>query len=625
VWFPHSDRLANATIARFAEFVGQSGSYDALWRWSVGDVRQFWLAIWRFFDVQADGDPSVVATSLDMPDAQWFPEVALSYAEHVFRGHLDEDVAMHHASELRGLSSWTWGDLRTQTARIRAALQACGVGQGDRVAAYMPNIPETVAAFLATASLGAIWSSAAPEFGARSVIERFAQIQPKVLLAVDGYRFRGRDFDCRDKVAQISNEVGGQLIQYGFLNETGWPEGFLRDGTLAFERVPFAHPLWVLYSSGSTGRPKAIVHSHGGILLEHLKTMHLHVDLDANDCLLWFTTTGWMMWNWIISVLLTSASIVLYDGDPSGETLWDLAADSKATIFGISPAFVTASKKAGIEARKDRELRLRAVGVTGSALAVDGFDWLYQSLGRDIWLFCPSGGTDVCTAFVGGVPTLPVYRGEIQARLLGCDVQVWDEAGSSITGEVGELVVTQAMPSMPTHFWGDTDGSRYREAYFGKYPGVWCHGDWAEITSRGTAIVYGRSDSTINRGGVRMGTSEIYLAVHAIDEVVDALVVDIDGWMPLFVKLREGVYLNGELEERIRSGIREDCSPRHVPNDVFQTEEIPRTLSGKVLEVPIKRILMGADPEQVVSRESLADAASLDYFIDLATWRNTST
>jgi acetoacetyl-CoA synthetase len=566
-----------------------------------------------------------VLASREMPGAVWFPETELNYAERILRSHPGEATALHHASEVREGGSWTWDELREQVARIQASLEELGVRHGDRVAAYLPNIPETVAAFLAVAGLGAIWSSAAPEFGARSVIDRFAQIEPKVLLAVDGYRYGGKAFDRGAQVAEIHAALPGtQLVRLGYLDGSGWPAGFAQPGPTepVFELVAFDHPLWILYSSGTTGLPKPIVHGHGGTLLEQLKHKHLHLDAQAGDRVFWFTTTGWMMWNFLVGVLLTDAEIVLFDGNPAGDVLWDLAAQTGVTTFGTSAAYLQAQLKAGARPREGRDLRIDAVGSTGSPLSPEGFDWVRDALGDDVWLFSTSGGTDVCTAFVGGVPTLPVFRGELQARCLGCDVQAWDDAGHSVVGEVGELVITQPMPSMPVGFWGDEDGSRYRAAYFEHFPGVWRHGDWIEITERGTAIISGRSDSTINRGGVRMGTSEIYRAVLALDEVVDALVVDVprDGadWMPLFVVLREGAVLDDDLRRAIARRVREDCSPRHVPDEVLEVAQVPRTLSGKVLEVPVKRILMGQDPDRAVSRESLADPTSLDPFLALA-------
>jgi acetoacetyl-CoA synthetase len=629
LWRPTPERVERSTLTRFARAVGRDVPYEDLWRWSVTDLEGFWGALWEFFDVQASAPYERVLGRREMPGAQWFPGARLSYAEHFFRDRDDDAVAIRHAAELRDLDQWTWGELREQTARLAAGLRGLGVVPGDRVAAYMPNIPETVAAFLACASIGAVWSSAAPEFGARSVIDRFAQIEPKVLLTVDGYRYGGRDFDRSAIVEQIAGEIGGRTIRFGYLDGSGWPEDFVAEAApLSFEQLPFDHPLWVLYSSGTTGLPKPIVHSQGGILLEHLKKLHLHLDAQAGDRLFWFTTTGWMMWNFLIGALLTPASIVLYDGNPATPdlgALWDLAEQTGMTTFGTSASYIATCMKAGVEPREGRDLSaMRAVGSTGSPLSPEGFDWVYEHVGSDTWLLSISGGSDLCTAFVGGVPTLPVYEGELQARSLGAKVEAFDEEGRSLVGEVGELVLTEPMPSMPIGFWGDGDGSRLRESYFSTYPGIWRHGDWIEITERGTAVIYGRSDSTINRGGIRMGTSEIYRAVLAVDEVIDALVVDVpregtDGWMPLFVVLRDDARLDDDLIARIKARVREDCSPRHVPNEVHAIAEVPRTLSGKVLEVPVKRILMGQPADKAASRDSLANPAALDYFVELAT------
>ena len=655
LWTPSEERIERATITRFARWLGETRGlefedYQALWRWSVDDLEGFWNAIVQFFDVRFDSEPKRVLGSTSMPGAQWFPGATVSYPEHIFRGRDPDAVALRHSSELRPLTEWTWSRLGAEVAAIAAGLRELGVAPGDRVAAYMPNIAETVAALLACASIGAVWSSAAPEFGARSVIDRFSQIEPKVLLAVDGYRYGGRDFDKREAVREIAAAIPGleRVVSFGYLSGEGWaasglagshpgsprgtPRGtpagdFLVSGaSLEFRPVPFDHPLWILYSSGTTGLPKPIVHGQGGILVEQIKKGFLHLDAQADDRMFWFSTTGWMMWNFMVGVLLTDASIVLFDGNPGYPdlgTLWDLADQTGMTCFGTSAAFISSCMKAGVSPRDGRSLAaLRSVGSTGSPLSPEGFRWVYDELGADTWLFSTSGGTDMCTAFVGGVPTLPVYLGELQARCLGCAVEAWDPAGRSLVDEVGELVITEPMPSMPLFLWGDADGSRYRESYFEMYPGVWRHGDWIKITERGTAIIYGRSDSTINRGGVRMGTSEIYRAVLSLDEVVDALVVDVprpgtDGWMPLFVVLRPGATLDDALVAAIRRRIREDCSPRHVPDEILAVPEVPRTLSGKVLEVPVKRILMGTPPDQAASRESLANPAALDYFVSL--------
>jgi acetoacetyl-CoA synthetase len=632
LWKPSEALVESSELMRYMCSLGRGfASYDELWRWSVDDVEAFWASLWDWFEIDASVPYERVLGRREMPGAEWFPGARLSYVEHMFRGHADDAVALVHASELRPLGETTWGELRMQTAAIRAGLVELGVGRGDRVVAYMPNIPETIAAFFATASIGAIWSSASPDFGARSVVDRFAQIEPKVLLAVDGYRYGGKDFDRMDTVRQLQAEIPS--LEHTFVlpylgGEGNWDELLRPGGALEFAQLPFDQPLWVLYSSGTTGLPKPIVHGQGGILLEHLKKMRLHLDIRAGDRLFWFTTTGWMMWNLLLAGLLTEAAIVLYDGNPATpdmDVLWDLAEQTGITCFGTSAAYVNACMKAGVEPAKGRDLsRLRSVGSTGSPLSPEGFRWVYDHVGADTWLFSTSGGTDVATAFVGGVPILPVYEGELQARSLGAKVEAFDEDGNSVVGEVGELVLTEPMPSMPVFFWGDEDGTRYRESYFDVYPGVWRHGDWIEITGRGTAIIYGRSDSTINRGGVRMGTSEIYRVVLGVDEVTDALVVDADGYMPLFVVLRDGAALDDELREEIARRIREDCSPRHVPNEIHAVPEIPRTLSGKILEVPVKRILLGADPAAVASRDSLANPDALDYFSARA-WQTTSS
>jgi acetoacetyl-CoA synthetase len=651
LWDPPARLRERARMTEFIAWLAaerglEFDGYDELWRWSVEDLEGFWSAIWEFFDVRADGDPSPVLGNREMPGAEWFPGTRLNYAEHVFAGKDDAETAILHASELRDLDQLSWGELREQVAAVAAGLRGLGVERGDRVVAYMPNIPEAIVAFLAAAGIGAIWSSCSPDFGPASVIDRFAQIEPKVLFAVDGYRYGGRDFDRRDVVAELQAAMPSleRTVVLPYLDPAAdlggldaamsWPELLAvgESAELTFERVPFDHPLWVLYSSGTTGLPKAIVQGQGGILLEHLKKLHLHVDAHPGDRLFWFTTTGWMMWNFIVSGLLTPAAIVLFDGNPGHPdmgALWDLAERAGITMFGTSAAYIAACMKDGIVPGDGRDLsRLKAVGSTGSPLSPEGFDWVYKQLGADTWLFSTSGGTDLCTAFVGGVPLLPVYRGELQARALGAAVEAWDEDGHPVIDEVGELVVTEPMPSMPVFFWGDPEGSRYRASYFEHYPGVWRHGDWIEITSRGTAIIYGRSDSTINRAGIRMGTSEIYRAVLGVDEVLDALVVDVprsgtDGWMPLFVVLREGAELDDGLRAEIARRIRESCSPRHVPDEVFAIPEVPRTLSNKVLEVPVKRILMGTPPEKAASRDSLANPAALERLVELAAGQRT--
>ena len=648
LWEPSPESVANSGLSRYqawlkAEGRGPEGpGYDQLWKWSTDEPEEFWLSVWEYFDVLHDGEFERVLSSREMPGARWFEGTSLNYAEHIFRDRDPEAAAVFAASEVRALETVTWGELRSRVADCAAGLKALGVGPGDRVAGYLPNSHETIVAFLAVASLGAVWSSCSPDFGAGAVTDRLAQIEPRVLLAVDGYNYGGKGFDRRGVVSDL---VAGmptveQIVILPYLEPNPdltslpgaitWNELLSKDpgSELTFSRVPFDSPLWILYSSGTTGLPKPIVQSQGGILLEHLKKMHLHLDAGEGDRIFWFTTTGWMMWNFLVSCLLTDAAIVLYDGNPGHpdmSALWQLASDAGVTCFGTSASYISACMKDGVEPGADgRDLsKLRSVGSTGSPLAPEGFDWVYEHIGKDTWLFSTSGGSDLCTAFVGGVPTLPVYRGELQARALGAAIESWDEEGNPHIGEVGELVITKPMPSMPLFLWGDEDGSRYHDSYFDTYPGIWRHGDWIEITERGTAIIYGRSDSTINRGGIRMGTSEIYRAVLADDDIVDALVVDIpregtEGWMPLFVVLAEGAELTDELKKKVAGEIRSRCSPRHVPNEMIEIKAVPRTLSGKVLEVPVKRILTGTPAGKAASRDSLANPEALDFFSEYA-------
>ena len=672
LWEPSDADRERVEMTRYMRWAGERrgrpfADYAELWRWSVDELEDFWAGIWDFFAVRASHPYEQVLDSHAMPGARWFGGAELNYAENLLcgpgsiAGRDSDAVAVLHASELRDLGRLTWGELSAQVAEVAGGLRSLGVARGDRVAAYVPNIPETLVCFLAVASIGAVWSSAAPEFGARSVIDRFAQIEPRVLLAVDGYRHGGKDFDRTSVVEGIVRELptvehvvelsylhdgadragakpvatrgpgpADEPVQTGGPGRLGWEELRRRGegAELCFEQVPFDHPLWVLYSSGTTGLPKAIVHGHGGILLEQLKKS-LHLDLRPGDRMFWFTTTGWMMWNFLVGCLLSDAAIVLYDGSPAYPdvgALWELAQRAAITCMGVSAGLIASFDKAGIEPARDYGLEaLRAIGSTGSPLAPESFKWVYEHVGSDIWLFSTSGGTDVCTAFVAGCPLLAVYEGELQCRALGCAVEAWDEQGRSLIDEVGELVITEPMPSMPLFLWGDEGGERLRESYFAMYPGIWRHGDWIRITPRGGAVIYGRSDSTINRQGVRMGTSEIYRAAGALDEVLDALVVDIpargaDGElrMVLFVVLRDGTVLDEDLVARIKQRIRGDCSPRHVPNEILQIDQVPRTLSGKVLEVPVKRILMGTPPQQAASVDSLADPRSLDYFVELA-------
>ena len=647
LWEPSEELRENARISAYMRWLKDEknvavGDYDELWEWSVTDLEGFWASIWEYCGIKASTPYERVLGKRGMPGAEWFPGAELNYAENVLRHAADhpEEPAILHQSEVRPLGEVSWGELQQKTATLAAGLRELGVQRGDRVAAYLPNVPEAVIALLACASIGAVWSSCSPDFGAGSVVDRMAQIEPKVLLAADGYRYGGKDYDRTDVVARLQEEIPTlqKTVVLPYLAEEpdtsqlenvvmwddllAWHEG----AELTFEQVPFDHPLWVLYSSGTTGLPKAIVHSQGGILIEHLKKVVLHIDLGPEDRFFWFTTTGWMMWNLVVAGLLTDSTVLLYDGNPGYpdmNVLWEFAASTGMTCFGTSASYITACMKAGIEPGTDYDLSsLQSIGSTGSPLPPEGFEWAYKHVKEDLWLFSTSGGTDMCTAFVGGVPLLPVRAGELQARSLGAEVEAFDEEGNPQIDEVGELVVTEPMPSMPIYFWSDPEGERYRESYFDVYPGVWRHGDWIKVKEDGACVIYGRSDSTINRGGIRMGTSEIYSAVDRVEEVTDSLVVDVpreggSSFMPLFVVLQEGVELDDDLESRIKSSIKENASPRHVPNEIFAVPEIPKTLNGKKLEVPVKKILSGTPPEEAASRESLSNPASLDRFAEL--------
>jgi acetoacetyl-CoA synthetase len=592
-------------MARYMRAQGHS-DYHELWRWSVEDVEGFWASLWDWFELGER--PGGVLGRREMPGAEWFPGASVNYAEQVLRSGRPGDVAIVAGNERGDLRELTWAELEDQVGRCAAGLRRLGVGRGDRVAAYLPNIPEAVIALLATASIGAVWSSCAPEFGTTAVVDRFSQLEPKLLIAAESYRYGGRDHDRREEVEAIRSAV--QSIEATVLLSRDWAELTGEPAALRFERVPFEHPLWVLFSSGTTGLPKGLVQSHGGIVLEHLKKLALHTDLSRDDAFFWFTTTGWMMWNYLVGGLLTGSAIVLYDGRPDLQGMWEFARDAGITVFGTSPAFITACMKSG--AAPGAQPQLRALGSAGAPLSAEAFEWVYARL-PEIWLFSTSGGTDLCTSFVSGVPTLPVYSGEIQARSLGAAVAAWSPDGWPLVGEVGELVITEPMPSMPISLLNDPDGERYRASYFEMFPGIWRHGDWIEISERGTAVISGRSDSTINRSGVRIGTAEIYRVVEAIPAVADSLVVDVDNKILLFVVAD----LDEELTAEIRARLAAECSPRHVPDRIERVADVPRTLSGKKLEVPVKRILEGADPETVASRGSLANPAALDHFSEV--------
>jgi acetoacetyl-CoA synthetase len=632
LWRPSEEVVRDAAMTTYLRWLQRTEGrsfegYADLWDWSVRDLEGFWMSIWRFFDVRSTLPPTSVLADRSVLGARWFQGATVNYAEHALRRR-GADVAIRAFREDGASRELSRDALATSVGSVASALTAMGVEPGDRVAAYLPNAPEAVIAFLATASIGAIWSSCSPDFGPRAVIDRFGQIEPKVLLASDGYRYAGRLHDRTDAVSEIAGALPSvsSLVVVPELGKappgaTRWDDLLTDAREPAFLRVPFSHPLWILFSSGTTGTPKAIVHGHGGILLEHLKSLGLHLDLDDSDRAFWFTTTGWMMWNFMVSGLLVGSSVVLYDGSPTTPdmgTLWRLAERAGITYFGTSAPFIHASMKRRVVPRRAGALeRLRAVGSTGAPLSGDGFRWIYEQLGPNVWLGSISGGTDLCTAFVGSCPLLPVYAGEIQCRTLGAKVAAYDAIGRSHVDRVGELVIEEPMPSMPLGFWNDPDGSRYRESYFDLYPGVWRHGDWIEITSRGTCKITGRSDATLNRGGVRIGTAELYRVVESLPEVRESLAVDTgggDGRLILFVVLEGDVELDDALLGRISGEIRSELSPRHVPDEIVQAPGVPTTLNGKRMEVPVKRLLSGEPLEDVVTLDTVADSDVLRWY-----------
>jgi acetoacetyl-CoA synthetase len=642
IWSPPADIRETTEIGRLMNwFEDRRGvelrDYEALRRFSVEDLEGFWGGLAEFYGIRFRSPYGQVLADRTMPGARWFTGARLNYAEHLVG--LDEDrdrVAVLARSQTRAPVELTFGELREQAARARAGLRRLGVGEGDRVVAYMPNIPETLIAFIAAASLGAIWATCAPEFGPRSVIDRFAQIEPKLLLAVSSYGFRDRNVDRRDEVAAI--RAGLPTLQqvvsvpYGdgdpLPDAVGWGDLLADDAPLEFDPVPFDHPLYVLFSSGTTGLPKAIVHGHGGQLIEHHKNQGITWDLKPGGRLLWFSTTAWMMWNALVSGLLLRASIVMLDGDPAWPDLlqqWRLAEELRPTVMGVSPPYLMACRKAGLMPGRDLDLSsIRILCTAGSPLPAEGYRYVYEHMSPETMLLNGSGGTDMCTGLVGGCLAQPVYEGEISGASLGVDAHAFDADGNEVIGELGELVITSPMPSMPVKLWGDEDGSRYRRSYFDRYPGVWRHGDWIMFTDRGSCVVTGRSDATLNRGGVRLGTGEFYAVIEDLPEVLDALVVHLEdegggsGQLLLFVVSADGIAADDELAELIGRTLRAQLSPRHVPDRILAVPAIPRTLTGKKLEMPIKRILQGEPAERVASRSSLADPAALDTFVELA-------
>ena len=647
LWTPPADARERFEVGRFLEWLRTERGldfpgYHELHRWSVSDLEGFWSSLWDFFQIRTHAPYERVLGSREMPGAEWFPGARLNYAEHMVG--LDEDtdaVAIVAHSQSREPLELTFGELREQVARARAGLQRLGIGPGDRVVAYLPNIPETLVAFLATASLGAIWATCPPEFGARSVLHRLGQLEPKLLLAVSGYRWGEKLVDRREQVAAVREGLPSleSLVHVPYVgggddalpDALSWDELLREQGPLEFEPLPFAHPLCVLFSSGTTGLPKAIVHCHGGILIEHLKNHGLSWDLRPGDRLQWFTTTAWMMWSALVSTLLLRASIVMIDGNPGYPDVsyqWRLAEETRPTFFGLSPAFTMACRKEGLEPGRRFDLSsIRMLCEAGSPLPLEGYEWLYRQVGSDVYLNVGSGGTDVCTGIVQGYPLLPVYAGEMAAACLGVDAVAFDPTGQPVVGELGELVIRQPMPSMPVAFWNDSDGSRYRAAYFDHYPGVWRFGDWIMFTERGSSVITGRSDATLNRGGVRLGTSEMYGVVEEIDEVLDSLIVHIEDCdeLLLFVVLRPGIELDDDRRASIAGTLRTALSPRHAPDTIVAVPAIPRTLTGKKLEVPVKRILTGAAVADVASSDALVDPAAIEPFAEYARTRAHSS
>ncbi len=624
-WEPTSQDIADARVTDFARFVHRRigapmPDYQSLWQWSVDDPAAFWGALWEYFEL---GDPpNRVLDNPEMPGARWFPGVRLNYVDQIVRNARTDRPAILHVSEDRQVTELSWHELLRRTATFAQTLRSHGVAAGDRVVGYLPNIPEAIIAFLATASIGAIWSACGQDYSARAALDRLGQLEPVVLVTADGYRYGGKTHDKRDDVAAL--QAGLPTLRATVLASELTAEA----DTNELDTVPveFDHPLWILFSSGTTGLPKGILHGHGGVVLEHLKAVALQSDIGADDTFFWYTSPSWMMWNFQVAGLLVGATIVCYDGSPNypnPDALWDIAAHVGATVLGTSPGYVLGCTKAGAVPRTEHDLSaLRAVGITGSSLPPSSSLWLRDNVGERVQVASISGGTDVVSAFIGGVRTVPVWPGELSAPFLGVALDAWDESGKPVRGEVGELVITKPMPSMPVSFWNDPDGSRYRSAYFEMFPGVWRHGDWITITDHGSIVVHGRSDSTLNRHGIRMGSADIYQAVERLPEIAEALVIGAeqpDGgyWMPLFVLLADDAELTDELRDRIKRTIRDEVSPRHVPDEIIVAPGIPHTRTGKKLEVPIKKLFQGADPARVVEKSAVDDPALLDWYANL--------
>ena len=640
LWSPGPDFIETANLTAYLRWLAKEhqlvfDDYQSLWQWSTEHIEEFWQTIIAFFKVDFDGHSDQVLQG-KMPGVQWFPDMKVSYAEHIFRRKSPSRPAIIYKSEASPSQAMSWQELETKVAALQATLVEHGVGFGDRVAAYLPNIPEAIISFLAVNGLGAIWTSTSPDFGTSSVVDRISQIEPKVLISVESYQYNNKSFDKTPAIKEIIERipdletlivVGKSQTVFKNIKQLSWEVCLANQSAeLQLRRVPFNHPIWVLYSSGTTGIPKAITQSCGGILLEHLKYLHLHNNVKPGDRCFWYTTIGWMMWNYIQASLLAGGTVVLYDGSlafPDLNILWQFAEEVKINHFGISAGFITACMKDGIRPGTTYDLsNLQSIGSTGSPLPPEGFDWIYKEVKEDLWLTSISGGSDVCSAFVGGIPLWPVYAGEIQGRALGCDLDAFDEDGKAVFDEVGEMVIKQPMPSMPVFLWGDADHKRYRESYFDSYPGLWRHGDWTRITPRNGVVIYGRSDSTLNRGGIRIGTSEIYRAVDSLSEIEDSLIVNYvnkkeEDRMPLFVKLRAGIELDDTLVKLIKNTIRESTSPRHVPDEVLVIEDVPYTISGKKMETPVKKILEGEDPATVVKKDAMRNPEAISQFITM--------
>ena len=609
-------------------------SYDELYRWSVEHVDDFWSSLFGYFDIPFNGDKTAVREGAEMLGTKWFPNVQLNYVDAVF-SRCGDHPAILHKSENRDLQSVSWDDMKSDVSRVQQFLVSKDVQKGDRVVAFVPNIYETSVCFLATVSLGAIWSSCSPDFGVDAVIDRFQQLEPKVAIVCDGYFYGGKPYSKIDISEGILNrlETVEASLLISFIDDTSKIMNVqnysdlnskYNSGEVHIEKVNFNDPIWVLFSSGTTGAPKAIVHSHGGVLLEHLKYMAFHNDVHAGERFFWYSTTGWMMWNFVHASWLMNATVVLYEGSaayPDLNAMWQLCQDAELNHFGTSAPFIVACMKKELTPKSKYDLNsLRSIGSTGAPLPPEGFDWIYANVKKDVWLCSMSGGTDVCTAFVGGCILRDVYLGEIQCRALGCDLQAWDESGQVMPiGEVGEMVITKSMPSMPILFWGDKNHERYRGSYYDMYPNVWRHGDWIEITERDGLVIHGRSDATLNRHGIRIGTSEIYRAIDKIPAVKDSLVVNLElnggnHFMPLFIVMNHGEQLNDDLIKLICSTLRKTYTPRHVPDEIIEVNDIPYTISGKKMEAPVKKILMGISAGSVLNKGAMRNPESLDFF-----------